>query len=98
MWLEGPGTLKFVLALLSLLEGRVVVTEFANKYEQEAHTLVQGLAGTKWDDGFNSKEPVRTKSAVESLVSFTRQNPWRSLIITAAVAFVCGSQRSAIRR
>ena len=74
------------------------MTKFANKYEQEAHALVEGLAGTKWDDGVSARELVRTQSLVGSLESFTRQNPLRALIIAATVAFVYGSLRSMIRR
>ena len=47
------------------------MTEFANKYEQEAHALVQGLAGTKWDGGSSSTGTVQTKSVAGSLESFT---------------------------
>ena len=80
------------------MKREIFVTEFANKYEQEAHALVQGLAGTKWDGGSSSTGTVQTKSVAGSLESFTRQNPLRALIITATVAFVYGSLRSMIRR
>ena len=73
------------------------MSEFANKYEQEAHALVQGLAGTKWEGA--SVQPGRVeRRVVGSLESFTRHIPLRALFITAAVAFVYGSLRSMRRR
>ena len=72
----------------------------ANKYEQEAKQLVEGLEGTKWAEHAKPGERLEAlpKDPIRRIEDYTRDNPMRALFITASVFFIYGSLRAILRR
>jgi hypothetical protein len=68
---------------------------FANKYDEEAHLLAQGLHGTKWE---RSLEPAKERNTRSKLTAYTREQPLTALIYAAGAAFIIGALWSAVRR
>ena len=68
---------------------------FANKYEEEAHLLTQGLQGTKWE---GAVEPLSGRNTRAKVTAYTREQPITALAYAAGAAFVIGALWSVLRR
>jgi hypothetical protein len=68
---------------------------FANKYDEEAHLLAQGLHGTKWE---RALEPAKGGNTRSKLTAFVREQPLTALTYAAGAAFTIGALWSALRR
>lgn len=68
---------------------------YANKYEEEAHLLRQGLKGTKWS---KSVEPRFGRSRRTTFAEYTRDQPMTALAYAAGAAFLVGALWGVLRR
>jgi hypothetical protein len=68
---------------------------YANKYEEEAHLLAQGLQGTKWVEAL---EPRSVRISRSSFGTYTREQPMAALAYAAGAAFLLGALWTVLRR
>ena len=64
--------------------------QFSNKYEEQAHQVVSGLEGTKWDKNSPRTPRKRTPSA---LSRYVRDEPFRAIFIAAGLGFLVAALR-----